>query len=174
MMISSIITAWINDLSACMGGCFGCCTKPTPIIAADEAANGLRIQGQAVKKPTISDGFWSSSTCDVDNSTVQSQRSIPSVTTLNQNLNHSSGTSSEGNDPVFVNQGLLLWNESRLKWTGSDTPRNPTRQKQHPRLNVNATYESLLTTRRRFPKSVPLSEMVEFLVDVWEQEGMYD
>ncbi|OIV98259.1 hypothetical protein TanjilG_14848 [Lupinus angustifolius] len=70
--------------------------------------------------------------------------------------------------------GLLLWNESRLKWTGSDTPRNPTRQKQHPRLNVNATYESLLTTRRRFPKSVPLSEMVEFLVDVWEQEGMYD
>ncbi|KAE9604466.1 hypothetical protein Lalb_Chr11g0072171 [Lupinus albus] len=153
----SYLTCFITS-----SGCFGCCTKPTPIIAVDEAVNGLRIQGQTVT-PTIADGFWSSSTCDVDNSTVQSQRSIPS----------------EGTDPEFVNQGkfcisLLLWNESRLKWTGSDRPRNPTRQKPDPRLNANATYESLLANRRPFPKSVPLSEMVEFLVNVWEQEGKYD
>lgn len=79
--------------------------KPTPIIAVDEPAKGLRIQGQTVRKPTISDGFWSSSTCDLDNSTIQSQRSISSVSTLNQILYNSNGTSTASNNPEFVNQG---------------------------------------------------------------------
>ncbi|CAN0838626.1 hypothetical protein LINGRAHAP2_LOCUS2258 [Linum grandiflorum] len=38
----------------------------------------------------------------------------------------------------------------------------------------NASYESLLGSRNRFTRPVPLSEMVDFLVDVWEQEGLYD
>eukprot|EP00256_Glycine_max_P067734 XP_025982329.1 uncharacterized protein LOC100812832 isoform X2 [Glycine max] len=98
-----MITAWITDLFACMGGCFGCCVKPTPIIAVDEPAKGLRIQGQTVRKPHISDGFWSSSTCDLDNSNIQSQRSISSVSTSNQILYHSGGTSTPGANPEFVN-----------------------------------------------------------------------
>ncbi|KAL5150350.1 hypothetical protein HKD37_13G037005 [Glycine soja] len=138
-----MITAWITDLFTCMGGCFGCCMKPTPIIAVDEPAKGLRIQGQTVRKPHISDGFWSSSTCDLDNSNIQSQRS------------------------------LLLWNESRLQWVGSGKSRKHSQQKREPRLNWNATYESLLGTRQPFSKPIPLTEMVEFLVDVWEREGMY-
>ncbi|KAI5416239.1 hypothetical protein KIW84_041331 [Lathyrus oleraceus] len=100
-----MITAWITDLFACMGGCFGCCVKPTPIIAVDEPAKGLKIQGQSMRKPTTSDGFWSSSPCDLDNSTIQSQRSISSVSTLNQILYQSNGTSTAGTDPEFVNQG---------------------------------------------------------------------
>ncbi|KAK7347521.1 hypothetical protein VNO80_22053 [Phaseolus coccineus] len=167
-----MITAWITDLFACMGGCFGCCMKPTPIIAVDEPAKGLRIQGQTVRKPHISDGFWSSSTCDLDNGNIQSQRSISSVSTLNQILYHSGGTST-GTNSEFVNPGLLLWNESRLQWIGSEKSSKPSQQKRVPRLNWNATYESLLGTRQPFPKSIPLSEMVEFLVDVWEREGMY-
>ncbi|KHN15085.1 hypothetical protein glysoja_011703 [Glycine soja] len=173
-----MITAWITDLFACMGGCFGCCVKPTPIIAVDEPAKGLRIQGQTVRKPHISDGFWSSSTCDLDNSNIQSQRSISSVSTSNQILYHSGGTSTPGANPEFVNPGkfyigLLLWNESRLQWVGSGKSRKHSQQKREPRLNWNATYESLLGTRQPFPKPIPLSEMVEFLVDVWEREGMY-
>ncbi|XP_027332290.1 uncharacterized protein LOC113847398 isoform X2 [Abrus precatorius] len=147
--------------------------KPTPIIAVDEPAKGLRIQGQTVRKPNISDGFWSSSTCDLDNSTIQSQRSISSVSTLNQLLNQSSGTSTAGTNTEFVNQGLLLWNESRLQWIGSGKSRKQSQQKREPKLNCNATYESLLGTRQPFPKPLPLYEMVEFLVDVWEREGMY-
>lgn len=168
-----MITAWITDLFACMGGCFGCCVKPTPIIAVDEPAKGLRIQGQTMRKPTTSDGFWSSSPCDLDNSTIQSQRSISSVSTLNQILYQSNGASTPCTDPEFVNQGLLLWNESRLQWAGRGLSEKQNQQKQESRLNRNATYESLLGTRQPFPKSVPLSEMVEFLVDVWEREGMY-
>ncbi|KAE8696121.1 hypothetical protein F3Y22_tig00110676pilonHSYRG00080 [Hibiscus syriacus] len=38
----------------------------------------------------------------------------------------------------------------------------------------NATYESLLGSNKSFPQPIPLSEMIDFLVDVWEQEGLYD
>ncbi|KAK1576127.1 hypothetical protein Q3G72_004175 [Acer saccharum] len=51
--------------------------------------------------------------------------------------------------------GLLLWNQTRQRcW--------------------NATYDSLLGSNKPFPQPIPLPEMVDFLVDVWEQEGMYD
>ncbi|KAK2978930.1 hypothetical protein RJ640_021129 [Escallonia rubra] len=50
----------------------------------------------------------------------------------------------------------------------------------------NATYESLLGTSKPFPQRIPLpvslrldlgtliKEMVDFLVDIWKQEGFYD
>ncbi|CAI0629249.1 unnamed protein product [Linum tenue] len=58
---------------------------------------------------------------------------------------------------------LLLWQQGRLQWTGSgESTSNQTRQTSGPQL------------RNPFPRPVPLSEMVDFLVDVWEQEGLYD
>ncbi|CAI7823544.1 unnamed protein product [Closterium sp. NIES-53] len=41
-------------------------------------------------------------------------------------------------------------------------------------ISPGTTYEQLLSTNRPFPKPVPLPEMVEFLVGVWDQEGLYD
>ncbi|XP_054820909.1 uncharacterized protein LOC129319851 isoform X2 [Prosopis cineraria] len=158
-MISSSITAWVSDLFACIGSCFGCRMKPTPIIAVDEPTKGLRIQGQKVRKPTISDGFWSSSTCDLDNNAVQSQRSITSVSTLNQLFYHSSELSPTGTHPEFVNQGLLLWNESRFQWVGSNRSKKQNKQQQEPQLNWNATYDSLLGTKQPFPRPLPLSSL---------------
>ncbi|XP_038698269.1 uncharacterized protein LOC119995874 isoform X2 [Tripterygium wilfordii] len=102
-MVSCSIPAWIGRFLACLGGCFGCCTKPTPIIAVDEPSKGLRIQGFAVKNPGISDGFWSTSTCDLENSAVQSQRSISSTTISNQTLCQSSSVGSASNNSDFVN-----------------------------------------------------------------------
>ncbi|KAH8506337.1 hypothetical protein H0E87_013240 [Populus deltoides] len=103
--LNSSIPAWIVHFLACMGGCFGCCTQPTPIIAVDEPSKGLRIQGRVVTKPSISDDFWSTSTCDLDNSTVQSQRSISSITLPNQNPASSTGGMSSNSE--FVNHGKL-------------------------------------------------------------------
>ncbi|KAJ7956705.1 DUF4050 family protein [Quillaja saponaria] len=148
--LNNSISAWIGQLFAFMGGCFGCCTKPTPIIAVDVPAKGLRIQGHAVRKPTTSDDIWSTSTYDLDNSTIQSQGSISSVSTLNQILYHGNSTGSTGSHPEFVNHGLLLWNESRVQWVGSNKSQNQSRQKGEPRLSWNATYESLLGTRQPF------------------------
>ncbi|KAI9123538.1 hypothetical protein K1719_004838 [Acacia pycnantha] len=126
-------------------------STPTPIIAVDEPAKGLRIRGQTVRKPTISVGFWSSSTCDLDNNTVQSQRSITSVSTLNQLFYHSSELSPAGTHPEFVNQGLLFWNEGRIQWVGGSRSQKQNKQKQEPKLNWNATYDSLLWTKQPFP-----------------------
>ncbi|KAL9377176.1 hypothetical protein Peur_031296 [Populus x canadensis] len=171
VILSSSVPAWIGHFLAFMGGCFGCCTKPTPIIAVDEPSKGLRIQGRAVNKPSISNEFWSSSTCDLDNSTVQSQRSISSISVSNHNLGSSTGSMSSNNE--FVNHGLLLWQQRRLRWVGSGTSGNQNQRRWESRLSWNAT-EGLQGSRNPFPRPIPLSEIVDFLVDVWEQEGLYD
>ncbi|XP_073009035.1 uncharacterized protein [Typha latifolia] len=166
-------SAWIGQLLACMGGCLGCCTKPTPVTAVDEPSKGLKIQGRTVKKPSVSEDFWSTSTYEMENSAVQSQRSISSISTSAQPLDQH-GAASSSNPPEFVNHGLLLWNHTRQQWIGNRRPDTRSQQVQEPRLSWNATYESLLGTSKPFPQPIPLSEMVDFLVDVWEQEGMYD
>ncbi|KAG4197304.1 hypothetical protein ERO13_A05G015900v2 [Gossypium hirsutum] len=154
-------------------GCFGCCTKPTPIIAVDEPTKGLRIRGRRVRKPSISDDFWSSSTYELENSALQSQRSLSSISASNPTLSQCSSSSGIVNPSDFVNQGLIVWNQARLQWIGSNRPRNHTRQSRQPRLSSNASYESLLGTRNPFPRPILLSEMVDFLVEVWEEEGLY-
>ncbi|XP_026441723.1 uncharacterized protein LOC113340887 isoform X1 [Papaver somniferum] len=174
MLLGRSFSSWFHQILACMGGCLGCCTKPAPIIAVDEPSKGLRIQGRTVKKPSISEDFWSTSTCEMDNSAIQSQRSVSSISTSNQILDSQSGAGSTSNPPEFVNHGLLLWNQTRQQWVGNRNSGNPTPQVQEPRLSWNATYDSLLGTNKLFPQPIPLSEMVDFLVDVWEQEGMYD
>ncbi|KAL6274827.1 hypothetical protein ACE6H2_025519 [Prunus campanulata] len=174
--LNASVTTWIRHLLACMGGCFGCCTKPTPIIAVDEPSKGLRIQGRTVKKPGISDDFWSSSTYDLDNSALQSQRSISSISTSNQTLTHGSVAGSTSSQSDFVNNGLVLWNQTRLEWIGSGKPRNRTPTSRESRLSWNSTYERLVGTKQRqsFTQRIPLSDMIDFLVEVWEQEGLYD
>ncbi|XP_044463228.1 uncharacterized protein LOC123194130 [Mangifera indica] len=174
VMINSSITDWIGHFLACVGGCFGCCNKPTPIIAVDEPSKGLKIQGRTVKKFIISDDFWSSSTCDLENSAVQSQRSISSISISNQALNHCSGNNGASSHSEFVNHGLLLWNQVRLQWIGSSKSKNQNQHGCEANPSWPATYESLLGSRNPFPRPIPLNEMVDFLVDVWEHEGLYD
>ncbi|KAL6974204.1 hypothetical protein U1Q18_028386 [Sarracenia purpurea var. burkii] len=108
----------------------------------------------------------------MENSAVQSQRSISSISISNQSLNHSVGTGSSTSHSEFVNHGLLLWNQTRLQWIGNRSSENRG-QAREPRLRWNATYENLLGTSKRFPQPIPLPEMVGFLVDIWVQEGLY-
>uniref|UniRef100_A0A5B7A2M0 Gag1-like clamp domain-containing protein n=1 Tax=Davidia involucrata TaxID=16924 RepID=A0A5B7A2M0_DAVIN len=124
MVLYGSFTSWISDCLACMGSCLGRCAKPSPIIAVDEPSKGLRIQGRTVKKPSVSEDFWSTSTCEMDNSAVQSQRSISSISISNQSLSHCSGTGSTSNPSEFINHGLLLWNQTRLQWIGSKRSEN--------------------------------------------------
>uniref|UniRef100_A0A5B7A7L2 Gag1-like clamp domain-containing protein n=2 Tax=Davidia involucrata TaxID=16924 RepID=A0A5B7A7L2_DAVIN len=173
MILYSSFTSWISDFLAWMGGCLGCCTKPTPIIAVDEPTKGLRIQGRMVNKPSVSEDFWSTSTYEMDNSAVQSQRSISSISISNQSLGQSSGTGSTSNPSEFINHGLLLWNQTRLQWIGSKRSENQGKVRALG-LSRNTSYESLLGTNKRFSRPIPLAEMVDCLVDIWEQEGLYD
>lgn len=86
-------------------GCLGCCTKPQLIIAVDEPSKGLKIQGRAVKKSSLTQDIWSSSTYEMDNSAVQSQRSISSISASNQNLDPHGGSGSASNPSEYVNNG---------------------------------------------------------------------
>ncbi|XP_009625257.1 uncharacterized protein LOC142164190 isoform X2 [Nicotiana tabacum] len=107
----------------------------------------------------------------MENSTVQSQRSMSSIS-ISNSLAHHSGTGSATTNNEFVNQGYLLWNQSRLQWLASKKPEN--RRVEEPMLNWNVSYESLFGTNKRFPQPIPLSDMVDFLADIWEHEGLYD
>ncbi|KAH1124530.1 hypothetical protein GLYMA_06G068500v4 [Glycine max] len=69
--------------------------------------------------------------------------------------------------------GLLLWNQMRRQWVGNRRRENK-KQVGEPIISWNATYESLMGTNKPFHRPIPLGEMVDFLVDIWEMEGLYD
>ncbi|KQK17754.1 hypothetical protein BRADI_1g36550v3, partial [Brachypodium distachyon] len=127
------LSTWVRRLVACMGSCLGCCgcAKPAPIIAVDEPSKGLRIQGRSVRKANLSEDFWSTSVHKIENSAVQSQRSISSMSpALQSSDQHGDGSSSNPNE--FVNQGLMQWNQTRQQWLGNkkfnfrpEKPREP-------------------------------------------------
>jgi len=69
--------------------------------------------------------------------------------------------------------GLVLWNQTRQQWVGDKRSESRKSVGREPILNENVTYESLLGSNKRFPRPIPLDEMVQFLVEVWEEEGLY-
>ncbi|XP_076930996.1 uncharacterized protein LOC143596003 isoform X1 [Bidens hawaiensis] len=145
-------------------GCLGCCTK-TPFITTDNKQTGNLGKPQITNRHSILEDFCSSSTYEMDNSLPQSQISASSTSVAEC----SSGT----NPSEFVNRGLLLWNQTRQQWIGNKAADH----NKKPRPSViswNATYDNLLGTNKPFSRPIPLPEMVNFLVDIWEQEGLYD
>ncbi|KAH9666681.1 hypothetical protein KPL70_020734 [Citrus sinensis] len=169
-------------------GCLGCFIRPPVNTSASNLSKELGVPGRSAGKRSISEDFWTTSTCDMDNSAVQSQGSISSLGTNNLIPDTNGGSGSASAPSEFVNHGFLLWNQTRQRWIGNKKAENRTHQVREPKLNThclclvkkfwlcswNATYESLLGSNKPFPQPIPLSEMVDFLVDIWEQEGMYD
>ncbi|ESR40509.1 hypothetical protein CICLE_v10026612mg [Citrus x clementina] len=155
-------------------GCLGCFIRPPVNTSASNLSKELGVPGRSAGKRSISEDFWTTSTCDMDNSAVQSQGSISSLGTNNLIPDTNGGSGSASAPSEFVNHGFLLWNQTRQRWIGNKKAENRTHQVREPKLNWNATYESLLGSNKPFPQPIPLSEMVDFLVDIWEQEGMYD
>ncbi|TQD70981.1 hypothetical protein C1H46_043485 [Malus baccata] len=178
-------------------GCLACHSKTALKTSVNEPPKGLLNEGRTVKKPSISEDFWTTSTWDMDNSAVQSKGSILSIST-NQTLDLHGGSGSSNTPAEFVNHGkwvlyglfmdipkdscfgsmiitcLLLWNQTRHLWVGNKKSESPSKKIREPKLSWNASYESLLGSTKPFPQPIPLPEMVDFLVDIWEQEGLYD
>ncbi|XP_052476478.1 uncharacterized protein LOC105799105 isoform X2 [Gossypium raimondii] len=154
-----------------MGGCLGCYKEPKFDPLMNDTSKGLEVPGQTVRKTSISEDFWTTSACDMDNSAVQSQGSISSISVSNQSLDPHGNANSPSE---FVNHGLLLWNRTRQQWIGNKKSENRPQKVREPKLSWNATYESLLGNNKPFPQPIPLPEMIDFLVDIWEQEGLYD
>ncbi|KAK6912211.1 protein of unknown function DUF4050, partial [Dillenia turbinata] len=173
---------------ALFSGCVGCFSRTTLSTSLNEPIKEHTNPGHPVTKPGASDNFWTTSTCDMDNSAVQSQGSISSTSVSYQTLDPHGGAGSVSNLSEFVNHGLLLWNKTRRQWIGAKRTENRSQQLREAKLSHlcscfvkplslcswNATYESLLGSNKPFPQAIPLGEMIDFLVNNWEQEGMYD
>ncbi|KAL9264837.1 hypothetical protein AKJ16_DCAP04356 [Drosera capensis] len=143
-------------------GCLARGSKHEPIYSSDEQPKELVTQGRTKKVPAVSADFWTSSVYDMDNSAGQSQGSMSSIS-----------TSIQAHDPLAgVGAGSASSEFTRQRWVGDKKPSNRGLQMQEPKLSWNATYDSLLGSNKPFPQPIPLAEMVDFLVDIWEQEGM--
>lgn len=173
MQIWRYVPPWLSHLLTCMGGCLGCYPNRDLIIGTDEALKHLKNQGQSGKNLSVSEDFWSTSTCEMENSAALSQRSMSSTATSFQVLDPQGCPVGSSRPSEFINYGLLVWNQTRQQWIGNKRSQSH-KHVRGPRRSWNATYENLLATNRPFPQPIPLSEMVDFLVDVWEQEGLYD
>ncbi|GMQ08933.1 hypothetical protein CsSME_00052465 [Camellia sinensis var. sinensis] len=104
------VIVWIVHIVACMGGCLGSHSKPELITSIDEPLKGPKLQGQKASKPSVSEDFWTTSTCEMDNSAMHSRGSISSISTSNLTVDPHA-TSSGSIPSEFVNHGkfwLLL------------------------------------------------------------------
>ncbi|KAE8696120.1 putative small heat-shock protein [Hibiscus syriacus] len=88
-----------------ISGCLGCYKRTTFNPLVNESSKGLKVQGETGKKASISEGFWTTSTCDMDNSAVQSQGSISSISTNNQTLDPHGRVAAANAPAEFVNHG---------------------------------------------------------------------
>ncbi|CAN4097881.1 unnamed protein product [Withania somnifera] len=168
-----VIICGSMDSRILMLSCLGCCMNSPHVVSADKPSKGLKVPSKRLSKTSLRDDFWSSSACEMENSTFPSQRSISSISTSNPALDPHSNSGTTNNTSEFVNHGLLLWNQTRQLWCGNRTLQKRASVRE-PKLSSDMSYETLLGTNKLFPQPIPLPEMVDFLVDVWVQEGLYD
>ncbi|KAF7804410.1 uncharacterized protein G2W53_043521 [Senna tora] len=74
---------------------------------------------------------------------------------------------------VFVNHAEKAWHQTRREWIG-DRSKKLQRQPRESIMSLTTSYEDLLLSTEPFQQSIPLAEMVDFLVDIWHEEGLYD
>ncbi|XP_021894997.1 uncharacterized protein LOC110812513 isoform X2 [Carica papaya] len=116
--------------------------------------------------------------CSVNSETMEHNAGI-SRSNVKQSLQSSMPTK-EGKRPkennpntsTFINHAAIAWQESRKKWVGEQPQQH--RMAKDPIISWSTTYEELLSSNEPFSKPIPLPEMVDFLVDIWQDEGLYD
>ncbi|KAK1289282.1 hypothetical protein QJS10_CPB18g01748 [Acorus calamus] len=77
------------------------------------------------------------------------------------------------NGSLFINKAAIDWHESRKQWIG-DSSKRAHKTTKEPIISWNTTYDDLLSTGQLFAQPIPLSEMVDFLVDIWHEDGLYE
>ncbi|XP_061357159.1 uncharacterized protein LOC133301532 [Gastrolobium bilobum] len=97
----------------------------------------------------------------------------------NAHQNHSSEGSRDASKEkstekeVFVNHAEIAWHQRRKEWVGNQSKKLE-RPPKDPIVSLATSYEDLLLSTEPFQQPIPLAEMVDFLVDSWHEEGLYD
>lgn len=76
----------------------------------------------------------------------------------------------------FVNHGLKHWLDQRDQWLGK-VRRDPALPRPKAVVVSSDALEAVVTdasTVRELPAPVPLPQMVDLLVELWEEEGLFD
>ncbi|CAM9352999.1 unnamed protein product [Choristocarpus tenellus] len=72
--------------------------------------------------------------------------------------------------------GLLRWEKAREEWlSGKD--RRPVGRRRARTMDVDQVIDDLFSGRGgdgSLPKAVPLPQMLDLLVDLWEAEGLFN
>lgn len=79
--------------------------------------------------------------------------------------------------------GLRRWEEARAQWHASKSSDTDSTTRVAIPLDVDEIIDIIFSPRwrmpghelgppRRFPQNVPLAQMVDVLVDLWEAEGL--
>ncbi|CAK9212463.1 unnamed protein product [Sphagnum troendelagicum] len=146
-------------------------------ISGVEAPEQIKKSGRGWQRNVV---CFNRSWCASSSNEMENNGNIPcqQKTTVSLSSNHSAqdtqATSIDNvNSTAFVNHALILWTEKRREWVGSQQQSRP-EEPREPVIGWSTTYEDLLGVNRLFPQPIPLPEMVDFLVDVWEQEGLYE
>ncbi|KAI3792058.1 hypothetical protein L2E82_05927 [Cichorium intybus] len=173
MQIFRSISSCVCNIIEFMGRCLGCYTTKSSFVTTHNNNQTGKSQDTNNNRPSILEDFYSSSTYDMESTLSQYQITASSTT----NLPFDTQSTSSTNPSQFTNHGFLLWNQTRQQWIG-DKPREQNKKPREPviswAIRWNATYDNLLGTNKPFARPIPLPEMVNFLVDIWEQEGLYD
>ncbi|KAL4605548.1 hypothetical protein ACB092_09G037000 [Castanea dentata] len=106
-------------------------------------------------------------TMEANGSSSNSNESQPSGGSNN------SSTEKPNEKEIFVNHAEIAWHEKRREWVGDQSQRTR-RMPREPIMSWTTTYEDLLLSTEPFQQPIPLAEMVDFLVDIWNEEGLYD
>ncbi|KAL9995625.1 hypothetical protein Hdeb2414_s0788g00947041 [Helianthus debilis subsp. tardiflorus] len=67
----------------------------------------------------------------------------------------------------------MAWHEMRRAWVGDRSQKSHTKFRQ-PILSWTTSFEDLLSTGEPFPEPIPLTDVVDLLVDIWAEEGFYN
>ncbi|XP_039005056.1 uncharacterized protein LOC120132341 isoform X2 [Hibiscus syriacus] len=71
------------------------------------------------------------------------------------------------------NTAAIAWHENRERWTGDKSQQSRKISKDQV-ISWSTTYEELLLTSEPFSQPIPLPEIVDFLVDIWHDDGLFD
>ncbi|CAM0905856.1 unnamed protein product [Alopecurus aequalis] len=91
----------------------------------------------------------------------------------NSTANDSKMSVENEKDTSFINHAAVAWAEMRSQWIG-DKEKVLKEAAREPIISWCTTYDDLLSTGECFSQPIPLPEMVDFLVDIWYEEGLYD
>ncbi|KAK2418233.1 hypothetical protein QL285_040449 [Trifolium repens] len=97
----------------------------------------------------------------------------------NAHQGDSSGGSRDANEnsltgkEAYVNHAEIAWNKMRTEWVG-DRSKNIQKPSEASTICLTASSDHMLFSGEPFHPPIPLPVMVDYLVKMWDDEGLFE